>query len=221
MLTRLALWIAIALATVVARASPTTGPTARPDPGATDDPKHLVKSFFTAINHGNHAAAKSCWIIDGYSANYLDELIDAYIDYLSASAHVQREIDRQLPGATLELDVGGRVARIDTLASGTLTTQETKGEFRWGPASGEAFPLRKTEAGWRFSADAWHTAHHSAIANTFLRSRWFARVFNGVADDLAVGRIKTKDDMHRIAEQRFEEIVAEAKRMAATRSTQQ
>jgi hypothetical protein len=190
------------------------------DPDRTT-PKATLQSYIEAVKAGDYETAKKCWTIEGTDKDAaLEVLVGYWTSHRRARLAVIREFGRD------GTDVLGKFNRTDltdealdlTLNRVKDTEVEIKGirallRIQWKADDGtraflftnDPIPFQKIEDSWRLDA----TAEAGGNAESVLKQgtwgplfRDYAAMMNEVADGVESGKLKSKDDVKRLIEER-------------------
>lgn len=186
-------------------------------------PKAAMLSYVEAVKAGDFGTAKRCWVIDGKDQ---DGAMEVVVGYWTATRRARVAVAQTLGKAGVE--ALGKFDRADvsdealdrTLARIKDSGAEVKGDraslvVRWEKDDGskdevflfgkEPLPFRKVGTSWRLDA----TAHAGGDAESVLKPgtwgplfRDYARMMNEVVDGIGSGKLKTKEDVAGLIDER-------------------
>jgi hypothetical protein len=207
-----------AVAIVLLAARPLTAKD--PDVGS---PKTTLQSYVAAVKAGDYEAAKKCWVVDGKDR---DGALEGVVGFWTASRRAELAMVERF--GREGINVLGKFAREDlsddaldrTLSRIQDSEAEVKADqasfkIKWKDGDGsrnEAFlfsrePLkfRKVEGKWLLDASAQAGGDAQSILEPGTWGplfRDYTRMLNEVSDALAAGKLKTKEDVSRLVEEK-------------------
>ena len=186
-------------------------------------PKATLLSYVEAVKAGDYETARRCWVIDGKDQ---DGAMEVVVGLWTATRRAQVAVNRKFGKAGTE--ALGKLSRTDvsdealdrTLSRVRDSQAEVKGDraslqVRWKEDDGypndaflfskEPFQLRKVGETWRLDASALAGEDAESVLKPGTWGpliRDYARMLNEVAEGVASDKLKSKDDVSRLVDER-------------------